>query len=138
VRVVGVSPGKTTLLVWLSNGARESRLIDVQPARRAAPSTLFADAERAKAAGDWVHAVELARRVLVSEQNHSGALRLLLEARHRSREAYLRGYQLRETDPEEAIKLFKYVVSITADDDEWHQKAKARVAEREPELDDTL
>lgn len=138
VRVVGVNPGKTTLLVWLSDGARESRLIDVQPARRATPSSLFADAERARAAGDWVRAVELARRVLISEQNHAGALRLLLEARTQSREAYLRGYQLRETDPEEAIKLFKYVVSITADDDEWHQKAESRVAELEPELDDTL
>lgn len=138
VRVVGVSPGKTTLLVWLSNGTRESRLIDVQPARRAAPSNLFADAERAKAAGDWVRAVELARRVLLSERNHAGALRLLLEARHQSREAYLRGYQLRETDPEEAIKLFKYVVSITAEDDDTHQKAKARVAELEPEPEDAL
>lgn len=138
VRVVGVNPGKTTLLVWLSNGARESRLIDVQPARRAPPSNLFAEAERAKAAGNWVRAVELARRVLLSEQNHGGALRLLLEARYRSRDAYLRGYQLRETDPGEAIKLFKYVVSITAADDEWHQKAKARVAELEPEPDDTL
>lgn len=46
-------------------------------------------------------------------------------------ELYLRGYQLRESAPDEAAKLFKQVMAMTPPEDENHQKAKSRLAEIE-------
>ena len=54
---------------------------------------------------------------------------LINEGRSQARESYLRGYQLKESSPDEAIRLFKDVMNMTPPDDETHQKAKSRIAE---------
>lgn len=46
-----------------------------------------------------------------------------------ARDVYLRGYQLKESSPLEAAKLFRQVMQMTPPDDETHQKAKSRIAE---------
>jgi hypothetical protein len=51
------------------------------------------------------------------------------EARNQAREIYLRGYQLKDSSPDEAIRLFKDVMNMTPSDDDNHQKAKSRIAE---------
>ncbi len=45
------------------------------------------------------------------------------------KDEYLRGYQLKETNREEAIRLFRRVVEGTPVDDEYHQKALTRLRE---------
>lgn len=49
--------------------------------------------------------------------------------RTRARDLYLRGYQLKDTQPEEAAKLFQAVVDLLPADDEWAQKARTRLDE---------
>ena len=92
---------------------------------------MFAEATRAKREGRWALAMQLALKVLDAEPEHRGARALLDELRGRSRDAYLRGYQLREANPEEALKLFKFVLSITPAEDDTHQRAQSRVIELE-------
>jgi hypothetical protein len=100
-----------------------------KPVRTQLVSKLFVKASQAKTTGNWPRAIELARKVQQADPGHVGAQSLINEGRTQAREAYLRGYQLRETSPEEAIKLFKDVMSMTPPDDETHQKAKSRVNE---------
>jgi tetratricopeptide (TPR) repeat protein len=52
-----------------------------------------------------------------------------------ARDTYQRGYQLRESDPGEAARLFKDVMAQTSPDSELHQKAKTRLAELTPSAD---
>lgn len=49
--------------------------------------------------------------------------------RDQIRELYLRGYILKESEPEAALKLFKQVMALTPPEDDNHQKAKVWVAE---------
>lgn len=92
-------------------------------------SKLFVKASQAKTTGNWSRATEYARIVLKAAPDHHGAQSLVQEARNQAKDVYLRGYQLMETNPEEAVRLFKDVMTMTPGDDEYHQKAKARMAE---------
>jgi tetratricopeptide (TPR) repeat protein len=92
-------------------------------------SRLFVKASQAKTTGNWSRAIELARKVLEADPGHVGAQALVNEARSQAKDVYLRGYQLKDTQPDEAIRLFKDVMNMTPPDDEYHQKAKTRVAE---------
>ncbi|MEW5743436.1 MAG: FHA domain-containing protein [Myxococcota bacterium] len=92
-------------------------------------SKLFVKASQAKTTGNWSRAIELARKVLEADPGHVGAQSLVNEARTQAKDVYLRGYQLKETNPDEAIRLFKDVMNMTPPDDEYHQKAKTRVLE---------
>lgn len=53
------------------------------------------------------------------------------EVRHRARDLYLRGYQLKDTLPDEAARLFREVASMLPADDELAQKARRRLEELE-------
>ena len=100
-----------------------------KPVRTQLVSKLFVKASQAKTTGNWSRAIEYARKVLQADPAHAGAQALVNEARNQAREIYLRGYQLKESNPDEAIKLFKDVMNMTPPDDENHQKARSRVAE---------
>jgi len=52
-----------------------------------------------------------------------------VEARERAMDLYMAGYQIRDRNPAEAIRLFREVVRLTPADDELHQKAQAQVKE---------
>ncbi|MEW6430091.1 MAG: FHA domain-containing protein [Myxococcota bacterium] len=92
-------------------------------------SKLFVKASQMKTTGNWSRAIDLARKVLEADPAHVGAQALVNEARSQAREVYLRGYQLKDTQPDEAIRLFKDVMNMTPNDDEYHQKASTRLAE---------
>lgn len=94
-----------------------------KPIRTQLVSKLFVRASQAKTTGNWSRAIELARKVLEVDPAHVGAQALVNEARAQAREVYLRGYQLKDTQPDEAIRLFKDVTNMTPRDDEYHQKA---------------
>ncbi|MFT3707471.1 MAG: FHA domain-containing protein [Archangium sp.] len=100
-----------------------------KPLRTQLVSKLFVKASQAKTTGNWSRAIEYARKVLQADPGHVGAQSLVNEARNQAREVYLRGYQLKESSPDEAVKLFKDVMNMTPPDDETHQKAKSRIAE---------
>jgi hypothetical protein len=67
--------------------------------------------------------------VLDADPSHPGAQTLIGEARNQAKDVYLRGYQLKDNSPDEAAKLFKDVLNMTPSDDEYHQKADARLSE---------
>ncbi len=100
-----------------------------RPLRTQLVSKLFVKASQSKTTGNWSRAIEYARKVLQADPAHVGAQALVNEARNQAREVYLRGYQLKESSPDEAIRLFKDVMNMTPPDDDNHQKAKSRVAE---------
>jgi hypothetical protein len=131
LRVQGMGAGKTTLLVWFAEGGRESRVIEVKDSGRADDKidAMYPEAFKAKAFGDWRRAMILVRQILVLDPRHSGALMIQNEGRTQAREVYLRAYQLKESSPQEALRLFQLVVEMTPPDDETHQKAKSRVAQ---------
>jgi tetratricopeptide (TPR) repeat protein len=92
-------------------------------------SKLFVKASQAKTTGNWSRAIELARRVLEADPGHVGAQSMVSEARTQAKDVYLRGYQLRESQPDEALRLFKDVLNLTPADDEYHLKAATRIQE---------
>jgi tetratricopeptide (TPR) repeat protein len=92
-------------------------------------SKLYVKASQARTTGNWSRAVELARRVLQADPNNNGAASLISEGRRQASDVYLRGYQLKATDPDQAKVLFKEVLSMTPADDEYHQKAANKIAE---------
>lgn len=130
LRITGAAEGNTTLMVWTTEGGRNSMLIRVGPAN-VSVQKLFDQASRARASESWQRAFALAELVLKRDPTHAGARLIIDEARTRSRELYLRGYQLRETRPDEALRLFKDVLAMTPPDDETHQKAQSLVDELE-------
>lgn len=95
-----------------------------RPVRTQLVSKLFVKASQAKTTQNWARATEYAKRVLQADPSHTGAAAILSEARKQAHEVYLRGYQLKETSPDEAARLFKEVMTMTPPDDEDHQKAK--------------
>jgi hypothetical protein len=48
------------------------------------------------------------------------------------KELYLRGYQLKDSEPAEARMLFTQVLDLTSADPKWHEKAKAQLARLKP------
>jgi tetratricopeptide (TPR) repeat protein len=100
-----------------------------KPIRTRVAAAFYLKASQSKTTGNWSKAIENARRVLQADSAHAGALNLLSEARNQAKEVYLRGYQLKDSTPDEAARLFKEVIAMTPKDDEYHQKADARLAE---------
>jgi len=87
----------------------------------------YLKATSAKSKGDWGQAVEYAKKVLQADSGHPGAQAIISEARGQSRELYLRGYQLKDGNPDEAITFFKQVMQMTVKGDEFHEKAKSQL-----------
>lgn len=92
-------------------------------------TVFYKEASNAKTVRDWVTAIQKAQVVLEVDPSHPGATSIVTEARSQAHEIYLRGYQLRETSPDEAGRLFKEVIQMTPPDDTDHQKAKTRLEE---------
>lgn len=86
-------------------------------------------AGRAKARDDWASVYRLAQEVLERQPGHPRAQALFDDARHHAKETYLRGYQLKDSQPDQAVKLFRDVMAMTPPDDALHQKARTRLAE---------
>lgn len=92
-------------------------------------TAFYKEASNAKMVRDWVAAIQKAQVVLEVDPGHPGASTIIQEARTQAHDIYLRGYQLRETSPDEAARLFKEVIMMTPPDDTDHQKAKSRLEE---------
>jgi hypothetical protein len=93
------------------------------------PARLARQLRAARVTLQWARAVTLANELLKLEPGNADALTTLKEARMQAKELYLRAYQLKESDPEEALKRFDEVVAMTPSDDDFHLKAQARSEE---------
>jgi tetratricopeptide (TPR) repeat protein len=99
--------------------------------KRELSKRLKAEMKAATARDDWLSAVEYARRLLEDEPANEAAVQTLRSAREASGDVYMRGYQLKDSSPGEALALFKQVMAMTSPDDSNHQKAKVRASELE-------
>ena len=68
-------------------------------------------------------AVEYGRQALAAQPGQADAQAIVTEAKQISNDLYRRAYLQRDSDPPEALKLFKEVVAITPPDDPNHVKA---------------
>ena len=98
-----------------------------KPLRTRVATRFFLEASQAKTTGNWAKAVEFGRQALAAEPGQPGAQALITEAKQLSGDLYLRAYQLRESDPPEALKLFKEVLAMTPVDDQNHLKAQGYI-----------
>lgn len=103
-----------------------------KPLRARLASRYTLKASGAKSSGAWGKAYEYARVALDAEPANTAAQAILTEAKTVSGELFLRAYQQRETDPAEAVKLFKEVVAMTPADDQNHIKSKGFIERLEP------
>jgi hypothetical protein len=85
-------------------------------------------ASSCKAKGDWACAATNAKTVLDADPGNIEAQSIASEAKNHAKDLYMRAYSVKETDPDEAAKLFKQVLDMTPPDDEYHQKAKQRLS----------
>lgn len=92
-------------------------------------TVFYKEASNAKTVRNWVTAIQKAQTVLEVDPGHPGANAIIQEARSQAHDIYLRGYQLRETSPDEAGRLFKDVIMMTPPGDTDHEKAKSRLEE---------
>ncbi len=92
-------------------------------------TVFYKEASNAKTVRNWVTAIQKAQMVLEVDPGHPGANAIIQEARSQAHDIYLRGYQLRETSPDEAGRLFKDVMTMTPPGDTDHEKAKSRLEE---------
>lgn len=92
-------------------------------------SKLFLKASQANGSGNALRVLELGRKILQIDPGHAGAKDLVNQATTQVNNLYLRGYQLKEANPEEAIRLFNEVIAMTPSDEEIHRKAKSRISE---------
>ena len=81
----------------------------------------------AKSSGDWNKATEAVRRVLRVEPGHAGALAISNDLKSQAHYIFLRAYALKETNPDEAVKLLHDVLEMTPKDDDNHIKAQTWV-----------
>ena len=90
-------------------------------------SEYYRKASAAKAKGDWGQSIEYAHKVLQADPGHPGAQSIVAEARGQAKDLFLRGYQMKEQNPDEAAVFFKQVLAMTPSEDEFHQKAKRQL-----------
>jgi tetratricopeptide (TPR) repeat protein len=127
-RIDSMGPGELATLFELDRKIAGGQSSDAAgPIKTRLVSAFYMDASKAKTTGNWAKATEYARKVLLAEPTHPGAQSIVAEAKRQASELYLRAYQIRETSPEEAIKMFKDVMVMTPPDDEFHSKAKGKI-----------
>ena len=85
---------------------------------------LYKRASAAKASGDWARAMEFARKILKHDSGNSAAQSIVSEARGKAKDLYLQAYAMKESTPDEALRLFKDVMQMTPKDEELHVKAE--------------
>ncbi|HYO52977.1 FHA domain-containing protein, partial [Archangium sp.] len=90
-----------------------------------AASIFFKSASSAKASGQYGRAMEIAQRALQADPSHVGANNIVSELRTKAKDLYLQAYALKDTNPEDAVPMFREVMAMTSPDDETHQKAKS-------------
>ncbi|MBS1153487.1 MAG: hypothetical protein H6Q89_5185, partial [Myxococcaceae bacterium] len=87
-------------------------------------ATFYRKASAAKTVGDWPQAMQNALKVVDAEPGHAGGQAMVAEGRERARELYLRCYQQRQTEPEQAVPLCNEVIAMLPAGDSQREKAE--------------
>lgn len=87
-------------------------------------TTFFKKASAARTVGDWPQAMVNALKVVDADSAHAGGQAIVNEGRERARELYLRCYQLRQTEPEQATPLCNEVIQMLPAGDSQREKAE--------------
>ena len=87
-------------------------------------SIFYKKASSARTVGDWGQAMQNALKVLDAEPAHAGAQAMVSDGRERAKDLYLRCYQQRQTEPEQALPLCNEVVSMLPAGDSLREKAE--------------
>lgn len=108
-------------------GSKTSRNIGIRLG-----SHYFKSATAAKSAAEWGRAMDLAQKTLKVDPGHAGAQAMVQEFRRKAYETFQQGYSTRQNgDPEDALKLLKDVLALTAKGDELHVKAQKLIKQIE-------
>jgi tetratricopeptide (TPR) repeat protein len=92
-----------------------------------AANIFFKQASSSKAAGQYGRAMENAQRALQADPSHLGANNIVNELRAKAKDLYMQAYALKDANPEDAVPMFRDVMTMSTPDDETYQKAKGWV-----------
>ena len=95
--------------------------------QKKASDALCLKASSFKTAGNWVAALDNAKKAKAVDPNSTCANAMLAEGKSAAKDRFMQGYT--NGDQDEQIKAVKDVIAMTPPDDEWHQKAKRKLAE---------
>jgi tetratricopeptide (TPR) repeat protein len=84
---------------------------------------------QAKSAGDLGKAYSNCEKAHDADPNNADANNVLTDLKNKAKDMYMQGYVIKGDNPTDAHKIFQQVISITPSDDEYHQKAQARLKE---------
>ena len=87
-------------------------------------AVFYKKASSAKIVADWPQVMLNAFKVIDAEPAHPGAQAMVAEGKERARELYLRCYQQRQTEPEQAVPLCNEVISMLPAGDSQREKAE--------------
>lgn len=109
-----------------ASGAPEAtQAVPSDSARQA--EAFYQSAQKAKRQRRWASAVEYARLALQAVPGHAGATGLIAELREKAQQLYERhfvGYRQTDSNPEDAIPIYREIMDLTVPEDPLHQKAQ--------------
>ncbi len=108
---------------------RRSKMGQVAGTRAA--TAFYKNASAAKVAGQWGKAMDWAKKALQAEPGHAPSQAIVQEVSGKARDVYMLGYQLEPTSPDDAAVKYREVMVMTSPGDEYHGKAKSRLANLE-------
>ncbi len=89
-----------------------------------ASAVFYKKASDAKTVGDWPAAMTNAFKAADADSSHNGAQAIIAQGKERARDLFLRCYQLRQTEPDQAVPLCNEVVGMLPSGDSQREKAE--------------
>jgi hypothetical protein len=127
-KLESLGPGEARGLLALDRKIAGGPSVQAKTIGVAITGAYLRKASSCKAKGDWQCAAEAAKIVIDADGGNIEAQSILNEAKGKAKDIYMRAYSLKDSDPDEAVRLFKQVMEMTSPDDEYHQKAKSRLS----------
>lgn len=124
-RIEGLQPAELEAALRLDRaigGGRSSP--QARPIATRIGAVFYRKASAAKTVAQWPQAMQNALKVVDADPAHAGAQAIVTEGRERARELYLRCYQLRQTEPDQAVPLCNEVIAMLPAGDSQREKAE--------------
>ena len=131
LRLDGHGAGKTTVLVWFTEGGRATIDVEVnKPVNyQDNVANLIFEASVARAQGNYGLSRSLVKRLLGLDPANQAGIRLRDDLETQARETYLRAYAIRDSHPGEAKRMFREVMQLADMESELYLKAQSRYRE---------
>lgn len=105
----------------ISDGSRSTL---ARAAGLKAANAYYRSASAAMAAAQWSRASQYTQRALRANPQHEGSQRLLAQLREKAKDVYMKGYILKDNNPDGAREAMRQVLEMAPSGDETHAKAK--------------